>query len=648
MFFLLSRKCAIIIFMKSINIEIDKSHMINSIASVQFYESWHVFLRELLQNAYDACNMKQALDWSWGTEFLEIEQAETLNAIREPFDGQIVVSFDSSSRMLSVEDNGIGINASDLEKYVARMGESYYTSDAFKEQRVDYTPMSRHGMGLYSCFMVSRAILIESKKDRAINTAWNVMNIQSLDAIVAKWFEGDGRMEYVTSDRKKPGTKVTLPLKQEYAQQINMDFLVNTIQHFTMYQPIPIKIVCDGQTKVLGHKKLHWNMPFINAIGVTTIRVDTDILEGYLVIYNSRHKQINCKSELFQQNFRITEHVESLELKPKWLREFKFYLNIKNHFLNINMCKTNVIEDEKLMELRNHIGGIIIEHFKDNPYILRQYLTDGTKPMIPSIETERELLSKLVQVSIFMKGREVEVPIKTIIKGFMGKSVRIASIQKSLFTYYKSGYPFDFRKFSVLYDMVIFEMNLNIFKQFMMPYIVSQKYVIGEAPGIIYTEIFADLKEKKTTYEFDGDFDLNPKGCDSPEVFCLVSNERTSPIELIINPYNRNAQLLIRARAFGKVRALETIIVENIKQRIVSMQKRRWDKIIDFGGSIVEEWNSDTALSLQSVWCLESNFADSLNVLVAERLTPREIADYGLAGLYFSDQDFISWWQPPK
>ena len=94
--------------MKSINIEIDKSHMINSIASVQFYESWHVFLRELLQNAYDACNMKQALDWSWGTEFLEIEQAETLNAIREPFDGQIVVSFDSSSRMLSVEDNGIG------------------------------------------------------------------------------------------------------------------------------------------------------------------------------------------------------------------------------------------------------------------------------------------------------------------------------------------------------------------------------------------------------------------------------------------------------------------------------------------------------------------------------------------------------------
>ena len=127
-----------------------------------------------------------------------------------------------------------------------------------------------------------------------------------------------------------------------------------------------------------------------------------------------------------------------------------------------------------------------------------------------------------------------------------------------------------------------------------------------------------------------------------------MSNERTSPIELIINPYNRNAQLLIRARAFGKVRALETIIVENIKQRVVSMQKRRWDKIIDFGGSIVEEWNSDTALSLQSVWCLESNFADSLNVLVAERLTPREIADYGLAGLYFSDQDFISWWQPPK
>ena len=86
-----------------------------------------------------------------------------------------------------------------------------------------------------------------------------------------------------------------------------MDFLVNTIKHFTMYQPIPVKVICDGEVKFLGQKKLRWNMPFIDSVGVTTIQLDDDLLEGYLVIYTSRHRKMGVKSELFQQNFRVTE-----------------------------------------------------------------------------------------------------------------------------------------------------------------------------------------------------------------------------------------------------------------------------------------------------------------------------------------------------
>ena len=60
--------------MNSIKIDIEKSDMISTFASETFYESWKVFMRELLQNAMDSCNTKQALEWSWGTEFLEMEQ----------------------------------------------------------------------------------------------------------------------------------------------------------------------------------------------------------------------------------------------------------------------------------------------------------------------------------------------------------------------------------------------------------------------------------------------------------------------------------------------------------------------------------------------------------------------------------------------
>ena len=68
-----------------------------------------------------------------------------------------------------------------------------------------------------------------------------------------------------------------------------MEFLVNTIKHFIMYQPIPIKIICDGEVKVLGQKRFKWNKPIGQSVGVATIKIDDELLEGYLIIYSSRH-----------------------------------------------------------------------------------------------------------------------------------------------------------------------------------------------------------------------------------------------------------------------------------------------------------------------------------------------------------------------
>ena len=148
--------------MNSIKIDIEKSDLISTYASETFYETWKVFMRELLQNAIDACNTKQALEWSWGTEFLEIEQADLLNSIREPYDARINITYDTSTNMLSVEDNGIGINEYDLIYYVSKIGKSYYASEDYSMQRLDYEPVSKHGIGLCSCFMVARALLIDS------------------------------------------------------------------------------------------------------------------------------------------------------------------------------------------------------------------------------------------------------------------------------------------------------------------------------------------------------------------------------------------------------------------------------------------------------------------------------------------------------
>ena len=165
--------------MNQCHIDLNQDNMIAAFSSPQFYGDTEVYIRELLQNAFDACNTRAALEWSWGTEFLEIEEARAINSMREPYHARIRISYNSLTQRLTIEDNGIGMNSGDIEKYVAKIGCSYYQSEDFAIQKLQYEPVARYGVGMLSCFMAARAILIESKKDKCVNTAWNITNKES-------------------------------------------------------------------------------------------------------------------------------------------------------------------------------------------------------------------------------------------------------------------------------------------------------------------------------------------------------------------------------------------------------------------------------------------------------------------------------------
>ena len=228
---------------------------------------------KLVLNAIDACNVRQALEWSWGTEFLEMEQANQMREVRQIYEPRIDITYDSTNRILTVEDNGIGINEYDLKHYVAKIGESYYTSRDFENQKLQYEPFSYYGIGLSSCFTVSKAILIESKKDRVINTAWNVSNPQDTAPVMAKWFGESGQIEYVISQKKTPGTRITIPIKPSYAPYIDMAFIVKTINHYMLTIPIPIHVKYDVEEKCIYKPKVQWNYPLNELVGMNVIRV---------------------------------------------------------------------------------------------------------------------------------------------------------------------------------------------------------------------------------------------------------------------------------------------------------------------------------------------------------------------------------------
>lgn len=118
--------------MMQCKVEMKSNLILNAVSGLQFYDNPDVYIRELLANAIDACNTRAALEYSWGTEFLEMEEARMMNSMRPPYQPKISIVYNSMTQRLTVEDNGIGMNGQDIERYVSKVGQSYYTSESLK------------------------------------------------------------------------------------------------------------------------------------------------------------------------------------------------------------------------------------------------------------------------------------------------------------------------------------------------------------------------------------------------------------------------------------------------------------------------------------------------------------------------------------
>ena len=626
----------------------DQENIISTFASTQFYGDPDAYIREFLQNAIDACNTRAALEWSWGTEFLEIEEARAINSMREPYDPQISIQYNSMTQRLVVEDNGIGINAKDIEQYVAKVGVSYYQSEEFATQQLHYEPIAQFGIGMLSGFMAARALLIESKKDKSANTAWNVTDRESLEPVTAKWIEGAETIEYINSGKETSGTRITLVLKPKYAVQMSLQHLVYAVLHYMLYQPFPITISVDDRKVVLHEKNRIMDNPFADVLGIISVRIMDEVMEGCIWIYNSKHEKLMGKSCLYQQGFLIAEGAKDLGLKPEWIRHMTYHLHLRKKFLTLRLARDEVAHDDNLIKLRQMIGRRIIEHFENNPLGLNQYIASGHENVLTEYEGEMQLLAKAVTVEAFLKGRQIELPVATIIQGYEGKAIRVALISKAMFQYYQENHPRDFRRFLSENQLIVFEKNRDLFCQLLAPYQGRMRYVISsECPGVVYEEMIADFHMLKSVVPYRQHYRLRPDKFPDSGIFCMVTNTSNGILELLVNPQHRMAKMLEPVAYHPKVHRMMEVIYENIKQRIINTQ-HRWNKIVDFGGSFVDDWNPEQIATVSCIGCLESDFDISVNEFIMHSLTQKELVDLELVGLRFRREDFISWWFTPR
>ena len=125
---------------------LDKGRLLNLLVGHTIYNDPTVAVRELLQNAIDAVRYQQYLDKK---EDASQEEQE------EPPMGKVRVKWDPEERILIVEDNGIGMERYIIENHLMRVGASFYDTKKFHDENPDFTPISRFGIGILTCFMVS-------------------------------------------------------------------------------------------------------------------------------------------------------------------------------------------------------------------------------------------------------------------------------------------------------------------------------------------------------------------------------------------------------------------------------------------------------------------------------------------------------------
>ena len=189
------------------------------IVAGSLYSNREVFLRELVSNASDACD--------------KLRYAALTDANLAPSqDFAIALEFDTKAKTLSISDNGIGMNHSDLLETlgtIAKSGTGAFI-EALKADEKDAPGLiGQFGVGFYSAFMVATKVDVLTRK-AGEDEAW----LWSSD--------GKGSFTIEPAQRDTSGTTVTLHLKKdakEFAEDARIRHIIKT---YSEHISFPVKL----------------------------------------------------------------------------------------------------------------------------------------------------------------------------------------------------------------------------------------------------------------------------------------------------------------------------------------------------------------------------------------------------------------------
>ena len=346
------------------------------------YSDHEIFLRELISNGTDAT--------------LKLKHLTSIGEAKVEYGNPILeVKIDKESKKLHIIDQGLGMTADEVEKYINQIAFSGAEEflEKYKDSAKDSGIIGHFGLGFYSAFMVASKVEIITKSYK--------------DEPAAHWIcDGSPEFTLEPADKTSRGTEIILHIAEDSLEFLEEFKIKELLNRYNKFMPIPIKF--GTKTETLP-KPDDAPEDYVNE----TIEVDN-------FINNPNPAWTKQPTELADEDYKKFYH----ELYPMQFEEplFHIHLNVDYPF---NL--TGILYFPKLG------SDLQIQKDKIQLYQNQVYVTDNVEGIVPEFLTMLKgvIDSPDIPLNVSRSGLQADGAVKKISNYITRK---VADKLKSLFT----------------------------------------------------------------------------------------------------------------------------------------------------------------------------------------------------------------------
>ena len=345
------------------------------------YSDHEIFLRELISNGTDAT--------------LKLKHLTSIGEAKVEYGNPILeVKIDKEGKKLHIIDQGIGMTADEVEKYINQIAFSGAEEflEKYKDSAKDSGIIGHFGLGFYSAFMVASKVEIITKSYK--------------DEPAAHWIcDGSPEFTLEPADKTTRGTEIILHIAEDSLEFLEEFKIRELLNRYNKFMPIPIKF--GTKTETLP-KPEDAPEEYVNE----TIEVDN-------IINNPNPAWTKQPTELADEDYKKFYH----ELYPMQFEEplFHIHLNVDYPF---NL--TGILYFPKLG------SDLQIQKDKIQLYQNQVYVTDNVEGIVPEFLTMLKgvIDSPDIPLNVSRSGLQADGAVKKISNYITRK---VADKLKSLF-----------------------------------------------------------------------------------------------------------------------------------------------------------------------------------------------------------------------